>query len=98
MGKSRFEKSLFDKKGFAWYQSLAEIVHSCGCKLCAQLHQSDSNMAAMLKYVPGVLTKKITMQQLRTLLNEEVALISPICRSARSIRSSTALARPPSWR
>ena len=73
VGKSRFEKSLFDKKGFAWYQSLAEIVHSCGCKLCAQLHQSDSNMAAMLKYVPGVLTKKITMQQLRTLLNEEVA-------------------------
>ena len=53
VGKSRFEKSLFDKKGFAWYQSLAEIVHSCGCKLCAQLHQSDSNMAAMLKYVPG---------------------------------------------
>lgn len=73
VGKSRFEKSLFDKKGFAWYQSLTEIVHSCGCKLCAQLHQSDSNMAAMLKYVPGVLTKKITMQQLRTLLNEEVA-------------------------
>lgn len=73
VGKSRFEKSLFDKKGFAWYQSLAEIVHSCGCKLCAQLHQADSNMAAMLKYVPGVLTKKITMQQLRTLLNEEVA-------------------------
>ena len=30
VGKSRFEKSLFDKKGFAWYQSLAEIVHSCG--------------------------------------------------------------------
>ena len=63
VAKSRFEKSLFDKKGFAWYQSLAEIVHSCGCKLCAQLHQSDSNMAAMLKYVPGVLTKKITLQR-----------------------------------
>lgn len=72
VGKSRFEKSLFDKKGFAWYQRLTEIVHGCGCKLCAQLHQSDSNMAAMFKYVPGVLTKKITMQQLRTLLNEEV--------------------------
>ena len=26
VGKSRFEKSLFDKKGFAWYQSLAEIA------------------------------------------------------------------------
>lgn len=98
VGKSRFEKSLFDKKGFAWYQSLTEIVHSCGCKLCAQLHQSDSNMAAMLKYVPGVLTKKITMQQLRTLLNEEVAPYITNLRSARSIRSSTALARPPSWR
>ena len=73
VGKSRFEKSLFDKKGFAWYQRLAALAHSYDCKLCAQLHQSDSNMAAMLKYVPGVLTKKITMQQLRTLLNEEVA-------------------------
>ena len=49
VGKSRFEKSLFDKKGFAWYQRLAALAHSYDCKLCAQLHQSDSNMAAMLK-------------------------------------------------
>ena len=73
VGKSRFEKSLFDKKGFAYYQKLAEIVHAQGCRICAQLHQSDSNMLAMLKYVPGVLTKKITMQELRPLLNAEVA-------------------------
>ncbi len=73
VGKSQFEKSLFDKKGFAYYQKLAEIVHSYDCRICAQLHQSDSNMLAMLKYVPGVLTKKISMEELRPLLNAEVA-------------------------
>lgn len=73
VGKSTFEKSLFDKKGFAYYQKLARIVHQENCRICAQLHQSDSNMLAMLKYVPGVLSKKITMQQLRTLLNNKVS-------------------------
>ena len=73
VGKSRFEKSLFDKKGFAYYQKLTELVHGYDCRICAQLHQSDSNMLAMLKYVPGVLTKKISMQELRPLLNAEVA-------------------------
>jgi len=73
VGKSQFEKSLFDKKGFAYYQKLVEIVHSYDCRICAQLHQSDSNMLAMLKYVPGVLTKKISMEELRPLLNAEVA-------------------------
>ena len=73
VGKSTFEKSLFDKKGFAYYQKLTEIAHSNNCRICAQLHQSDSNMLAMLKYVPGVLTKKISMQELRPLLNNEVA-------------------------
>ena len=38
VGKSQFEKSLFDKKGFAYYQKLAEIVHSYNCRICAQLH------------------------------------------------------------
>lgn len=73
VGKSQFEKSLFGKKGFAHYQKLVEIVHSYDCRICAQLHQSDSNMLAMLKYVPGVLTKKISMEELRPLLNAEVA-------------------------
>ena len=73
VGKSLFEKSLFDTKDFAHYQKLVEIVHSYNCRICAQLHQSDSNMLAMLKYVPGVLTKKISMEELRPLLNAEVA-------------------------
>lgn len=72
VGKGGFGHSLFTKKGFAYYQRLAELVHKEDCRICAQLHQSDSNVAAMLKYVPGVLTKKISMEQLRPLLNQEV--------------------------
>ena len=73
VGKSKFEKSLFDKKGFAFYQKIIEIAHSADCKVCAQLHQSDSNMMAMFKYIPGVLMKKITPDQLREKLNDAVA-------------------------
>ena len=73
VGKSKFEKSLFDRKGFAFYQELTKIAHDADCKICAQLHQTDSNMMAMFKYIPGVLMKKITPDQLREKLNEEVA-------------------------
>ena len=73
VGKSHFGKSLFDKKGFAFYEKVIGIAHDNDCKVCAQLHQSDSNIKAMLKYVPGVLTKRISMQELRPLLNNEVA-------------------------
>ena len=73
VGKSRFEKSLFDAKGFAFYKQVVEIAHGADCKVCAQLHQSDSNMMAMLKYIPGVLMKKITPDQLREKLNDAVA-------------------------
>ena len=73
VGKSKFEKSLFDRKGFAFYQELTKIAHDADCKICAQLHQTDSNMMAMLKYIPGVLMKKMTPDQLREKLIEEVA-------------------------
>ena len=70
--KHGFGPSLYTKKGFALYQRIAETVHAEGCLLCAQLHQSDSNIKAMLKYIPGVLTKRISMADLRPLLNEQV--------------------------
>ena len=73
VGKSKFEKSLFDSKGFAFYQKIVEIAHDADCKVCAQLHQSDSNLLAMFKYIPGLLLKKITPDQLREKLNAEVA-------------------------
>lgn len=70
--KHGFGPSLYTKKGFTLYQRIAETVHAEGCLLCAQLHQSDSNIKAMLKYLPGVLTKRISMADLRPLLNEQV--------------------------
>ena len=69
---SRFGPSLYSKKGFAYYKALADAVHSEGGKICAQLHQSDSDLKAMLKYIPGVLTKRISMEELRPLLNQQV--------------------------
>lgn len=67
-----FGPSLYTKKGMEFYKTLADTVHSEGCKLCAQLHQSDSNLKAMVKYLPGVLTKRISMEELRPLLNQQV--------------------------
>lgn len=64
--------SLFTKKGFTYYQKLASIAHEQNCKICAQLHQSDSNLKSMLKYIPGILSKKISMEELRPLLNAQV--------------------------
>lgn len=72
-----FGKTLYSRKGFAFYQELCRTAHRYDCRICAQLHQSDSNIRGMLKYIPGVLTKKITQDQLRVLLNEQVeALIN----------------------
>ena len=64
--------SLYTRKGFDFYKTLADAVHQEGCRLCAQLHQSDSNLRAMVKYIPGVLTKRISMEELRPLLNQQV--------------------------
>lgn len=65
VAKSRFEKSLFDKKGFAFYQQICETAHKYDCKVCAQLHQTDTDMMSIIKCIPGMLMKKITPDQLR---------------------------------
>lgn len=70
--KSRFAPSLQTKKGFAFYSRLVEAVHGEGCKICAQLHQSDSDMKAILKCVPAVLFKKMSKDEMRVHLNEAV--------------------------
>ena len=67
-----FGPSLYTKKGARFYRQLADAVHAEGCLLCAQLHQSDADFAGMLKYLPGLLTRRITPQQLRGLLNRQV--------------------------
>lgn len=68
----KFIPSLYTKKGIEFYKSLADIVHQEGCMLCAQLHQSDSNFKGMLKYLPGVLTKRISADELRSIMNQQV--------------------------
>ena len=68
-----FGPSLYTKKGLAYYKALTDAAHAEGCRICAQLHQSDSNLKAMVKYIPGVLTKRISMEELRPLLNQQVA-------------------------
>ena len=70
---ARFGYSLYSKKGFAHYQKLAGIAHRHVCLICAQLHQSDSDLKSMLRYIPGILSKKITPQELRSRLNAQVA-------------------------
>ena len=69
--KSMFAPTLFSKKGFKFYQTITSIAHEYDCKVCAQLHQSDTPMGKMFKYIPKLLTKKIDAMDLRTLMNEE---------------------------
>lgn len=71
-GKANHGYSLYSKKGFAYYQRLAEIAHEQNCKISAQLHQSDSNFKSMIKYIPHIVSKKISMEELRPILNAQV--------------------------
>lgn len=68
---SQFAPSLFSKKGFAYYRKIAEIAHSYDCKLCAQLHQNDTVMTGMIKYIPQIISGKITQADLRKLMNQQ---------------------------
>lgn len=63
--------SLHKKKGMAYYKEAVDCIHANGAKACAQLHMSDSNWKAMIKYIPKILAKKITPEDMRTLLNDE---------------------------
>lgn len=67
-----FGPSLYTSKGQKFYREIADTVHEQGCLLCAQLHQSDSDLKGMVRYIPGVLTKRISMEELRPLLNQQV--------------------------
>ena len=72
VGRGGFGPSLYSRKGFERYQRLAQVVHKEGCLIGAQLHQSDSDLKAMIKYLPGLFTKRISPDQLRSLLNRQV--------------------------
>lgn len=59
------------KKDLPHYKRLCELIHAGGSLACAQLHQSDSDVKGMLRYIPGLLAKKITAEELRHLLNQQ---------------------------
>lgn len=71
VGSGKFGPSLFSQKGFAHYQKLAEIAHTYDCKLCAQLHQNDTVFTGMFRYLPQMISGKITKVDLRRLMNEQ---------------------------
>lgn len=64
---------LYTEEGFGYYKRVVEAIHNNGAKVAAQLHMTDSNFQALMKYIPDVKANKITEDQLRVLLNEEVS-------------------------
>ena len=73
VSSSKIIPTLFSAKGFALYQRIAETVHKHDCLLCAQLHQSDTNMKGMFKYIPKMLTQKVHPIDLHSIMNEETS-------------------------
>ena len=71
VSRSKVGPSLFSKKGFASYQEITSVIHKHGCLACAQLHQSDMNISGMFKYMPKMLTGKMTQMDLRAAMNQE---------------------------
>ena len=69
VGRHGFGPDLYSRKGFAHYKRLTDAIHRQGCLVCAQLHQSDSDLLAMLRCIPGVLTKRLSSDDLRAQLN-----------------------------
>ena len=72
VSRHSFGHDLYSRKGFAHYKRLTDAIHRHGCLVCAQLHQSDSDLLAMLRCVPGVLTKRLSNDDLRAQLNRAV--------------------------
>ncbi len=42
-----FGNNLYTESGFAFYEKLAGTAHKYGCKICAQLHQDDTDFGAL---------------------------------------------------
>ena len=71
VSSNKYTPTLFSKIGFKYYKQITEIAHSYNCKVCAQLHQNDTVMKGMFKYVPKIIKGEIKKGDLRTLMNEQ---------------------------
>lgn len=67
-----FGNHLFTEEGFAFYAKLAETVHKYDCKICAQLHQDDTDFGVLRQYAPQVKASKLTRDDLRRMINDLV--------------------------
>lgn len=73
VGKGKVGRTLYNRKGRMYYRTLADIVHRHDCRICAQLHQSDTDIKALIQKIPAFLAKKITPDELRAFLNTRVS-------------------------
>ena len=62
--------TLYSRHGAAFYQRMTDLIHQYDCKVCAQLHQSDTQFSGMWKYLPGMISGKIKREDLKELMNE----------------------------
>lgn len=64
--------SLYNKKSRQYYKDCIDAIHSEGALVAAQLHAPDSKFTSLIKYLPAVLMKKMSPNELREKLNESV--------------------------
>lgn len=67
-----FGNNLYTESGFAFYEKLAETAHKYGCKICAQLHQDDTDFGALRQYAPQLKEGKLSQDDLRQMINDLV--------------------------
>lgn len=72
VGKSGWGRDLFSARGFESYRQLTDLIHQGDCLACAQLHQSDTDVRAMLRHIPAMLAGRADAAQLRQWLNQAV--------------------------
>lgn len=64
--------SLYSDEGFEMYRRICETVHSRGCLVSAQLHQSDTDMKFIMENIPKMKSGEITADDLRKMLNDRI--------------------------
>ena len=69
--ESPFPLTLYSKHGFEYYKEIANLCHKYNCKVCAQLHQNDTVFKGMGKYIPLLLTKKISREDLKSIISSK---------------------------
>lgn len=72
VSKGILGRTLYGRRGKEYYRTLVEIAHRHDCRICAQLHQSDTDIKAILRKIPAFLAKKISPDELRAYLNAQV--------------------------